>query len=311
LTAELVELAERIGDPALSLRAWFVRYRVATEAADIAEADRAMGIFIEQAEALGQPFLRWVVIWMKAGRQMLAGDVAAADSDLQAMHELGQASRQPDVTTWFTCSIFPVRLDQGRLAELENTVVDLLGRLPGLATLLRAMLGLIYSEGHRPDEARAVLEPLVRSGFDLPLDVVWGHSAAYLTIACADLHEPTWAATLRSRLVPYADHVALPAGGVTIGAFAHYIGILATVEGDYDQAEASFRRAADLHTRISAPILLARTRLEWARMLLARRQAGDADRSRELLGQALTTARELGHAKVERDAVALLQGDRP
>jgi len=46
-------------------------------------------------------------------------------------------------------------------------------------------------------------------------------------------------------------------------------------------------------------------------MLLARRQAGDADRARELLGQALTTARELGHAKVERDAVALLQGDRP
>ncbi|HZI39620.1 MAG TPA: AAA family ATPase, partial [Acidimicrobiia bacterium] len=32
LTAELVELAERIGDPALISRAWFVRYRVATEA---------------------------------------------------------------------------------------------------------------------------------------------------------------------------------------------------------------------------------------------------------------------------------------
>jgi hypothetical protein len=52
---------------------------------------------------------------------------------------------------------------------------------------------------------------------------------------------------------------------------------------------------------------LARTRLEWARMLLTRRQPGDADRARELLGQALLTARELGLATVERRAVELLE----
>lgn len=52
---------------------------------------------------------------------------------------------------------------------------------------------------------------------------------------------------------------------------------------------------------------LARTRLEHARMLLDRRQAGDADQARELLGQALATARELGSANVERRAVELLR----
>ena len=40
-------------------------------------------------------------------------------------------------------------------------------------------------------------------------------------------------------------------------------------------------------------------------MLLTRRDAGDPDRARELLGQALATARELGLANVERQAVAL------
>jgi hypothetical protein len=52
--------------------------------------------------------------------------------------------------------------------------------------------------------------------------------------------------------------------------------------------------------------LLARTRLEWARMLLARRRPEDADRARDLLDPALATARELGLGNVERRAVELL-----
>jgi hypothetical protein len=42
-------------------------------------------------------------------------------------------------------------------------------------------------------------------------------------------------------------------------------------------------------------------------MLLTRRQPGDADQARELLGQALDSARELGMAKVEGDSAALLR----
>lgn len=41
-------------------------------------------------------------------------------------------------------------------------------------------------------------------------------------------------------------------------------------------------------------------------MLLARRAAGDTKQARELLGQALVTARELGLAKLEQRAVTLL-----
>jgi hypothetical protein len=52
---------------------------------------------------------------------------------------------------------------------------------------------------------------------------------------------------------------------------------------------------------------LAGARLEWARMLFARREDGDAERAGELLDQALATARELGLANIERRAVALLQ----
>jgi hypothetical protein len=42
-------------------------------------------------------------------------------------------------------------------------------------------------------------------------------------------------------------------------------------------------------------------------MLLSRHQRGDDERAQELLGQALSTARELGLRNVERRAVVLLQ----
>jgi hypothetical protein len=47
--------------------------------------------------------------------------------------------------------------------------------------------------------------------------------------------------------------------------------------------------------------------LESARTLLRRRGLGDADRARDLLGEALVTARELGLGGLERQAVALLE----
>ena len=91
---------------------------------------------------------------------------------------------------------------------------------------------------------------------------------------------------------------------------AHHLGLLSTTLGRYDEAETWFAAATATHERIGAPHWLARTRLEWAGMLLARRQPGDAERAHELLGQALATARQLGLANVERRAVALL-GELP
>jgi hypothetical protein len=109
-------------------------------------------------------------------------------------------------------------------------------------------------------------------------------------------------------LEPYADQLVVIslAGGVT-GSVAFYLGLLSTSVGDWQQAEAHFAAAATTHERIGAPTWLARTRLEWARMLLARRGDGDAKRARELLGQAHGTARELGLGNVERRAIALLE----
>ncbi|HVS42262.1 MAG TPA: hypothetical protein VMU20_08320, partial [Candidatus Dormibacteraeota bacterium] len=58
--------------------------------------------------------------------------------------------------------------------------------------------------------------------------------------------------------------------------------------------------------RMGAPTWQARTRLEWARLLLRGRMHEDVARARELLGQAHATARELGMGDVETRAAVLL-----
>ena len=108
-------------------------------------------------------------------------------------------------------------------------------------------------------------------------------------------------------LVPYADHLPTFSLGTASASVSHFLGRLATTLGHLDQADGHFTEAAAVHGRIGAPIWLARTRLEWARMLLLRGDAEDAERARQLLGQALATARELSLAHVERRTLALLR----
>ncbi len=86
---------------------------------------------------------------------------------------------------------------------------------------------------------------------------------------------------------------------------SHYLGLLASALERFGEAEDRFAVAESFHDRIDAPAWLARTRLEWARLLLTRRGPGDVERARQLLDQALATARTVGLANIERRATAL------
>jgi hypothetical protein len=106
-------------------------------------------------------------------------------------------------------------------------------------------------------------------------------------------------------LAPYGDQFAFGYGGAW-GAVAHHLGLLAATLDRFDEAEARFAVAAATHERVGAPTWLARTRCEWAAVLLRRGGPGDAGRARDLLDRALATSRELGLASVERRVVQLL-----
>ncbi|HET9773079.1 MAG TPA: BTAD domain-containing putative transcriptional regulator [Acidimicrobiia bacterium] len=303
-TEELVPLAQSLGDPVIVARALLLRFRVLTESGNVEAADPYLDQAERLAEELGQPTLRFLVGHFRTARTILAGDLEEGERRAHAGFELGQATGQRDAPRILAIQLFGVRFDQGRLGELEERLAERVAAVPGLL-VLRAFLALLLCELDRPDEAIEHYELLAVENFTgMPLNPAWIHTMPACAGVCASIGDRARAPVLFHLLEPYASQLAFTPAG-SLGAVAHYLAILATTFGDFEEAERRFADAAATHERIGAPTWLARTRLEWARMLINRAQPGDAERAREFLGQALETARELGLANVERRAVQL------
>ena len=176
--------------------------------------------------------------------------------------------------------------------------------VPNLSSV-PAVLAVILCELDRPDEATEHYERVVGHLDDLPMDTQWMVTVPWCAVVCAQLGDRPRARLLFDLLSPCASEVMFGAF-LAVGARAHYLALLATTLGDFDEAERRFTDAATTHERIGAPHWLARTRLEWARMLLRRDRPGDTQRAQDLLGQALTIARERSLANIERRVVQLL-----
>ena len=178
---------------------------------------------------------------------------------------------------------------------------------PLLLPAFRVILGVVHAELGQTAEAAAVLDRLVETGFEcLPSDLNWGPSLAFAAALCHHLHHERGAAVIHQLLEPYAD---LAAGHSLLfaGAFSHALGLLATTLGHYDEADDRFAVGLAMHEQLDAPVWLARTRLEWGRMLAQRGLAGDAERARGLLSQALDFGRHLPQPVIEARAAAALQ----
>ena len=121
---------------------------------------------------------------------------------------------------------------------------------------------------------------------------------------------PGWrrdaAAILYERMLPWRDQLSYT--GVTMfGPIERYLGLAASCRGRHGDAEEHFLRSAEICERIGAPTWLARTRHEWALMLLDRGEPGDRERAEALLGQALEAAVTYGCGELERRVRAAIE----
>ena len=85
------------------------------------------------------------------------------------------------------------------------------------------------------------------------------------------------------------------------------MGRVAAMLGRHDDADRWFALALDLHTRLQAPYLIARTELEWAECLVARGVSMSDQRVGPALERARETAVTFGYPGLERRAAALLE----
>jgi DNA-binding SARP family transcriptional activator len=258
-TGELVDLARRLGDPVAVHRAWWTRFRVAVEVGDVALADRCLDAQQELLTEVGQPTLEWMTGLQRVARALRRGDPDAA-ALLEGVAAAGRATGQPDARLYHAIQLFQLCRDQGRVADAEEVVRQVVAGSPELPSI-HAALAVLCAESGRPDEAAALVDRLAPPDLgDLPVEA----STMVTWVLCADvasdLRDRARAEQLARVLGLYPDQIAVWAVGLGVGSVASRLARLAGLLGDPEGARAHRARALQIEERAAAPTWLARTR---------------------------------------------------
>ena len=309
LAEELTEVAQRLGDPLLEFHAGAATFLTATQQGDMPRADAGLEACTRAAEQLGQPALRWRAAYCRTNRDLCAGRLAEAEAMLPASDALGEAGASPDYPLFTQLPLAVIRLLQGRPEEAREVLAALVKDFPGLP-LMDAPLAWAAAEAGRFDEARRTLDSFARDGFaGLARNYAFMPTLSFLCRLTARLADREAAAQLYEMMLPHADEV-VTSQATWAGPAAHDLGLLATVLGRDDEADAHFGAAIETERRIGSRAMLVHTRLEWGRALLFRGKPGDGARGLELLTEALDGARELELTGTESRIKALLDDAR-
>jgi uncharacterized protein HemY len=94
--------------------------------------------------------------------------------------------------------------------------------------------------------------------------------------------------------VPYGSQNAVALPELALDSVSRPLGILATLQERFEDAERHFEEALRMNDRMGARPWVAHTQEEQARMLVRRNGSGDRKRAEELLSSAQATYQELG-----------------
>jgi DNA-binding CsgD family transcriptional regulator len=302
---EMSQLAEIANNQELVTLSHGWRLISLIEMGDIQAADDEITAYGESAEKLQEPTYFYYTTAYYTMRALLEGNFEAAKQLALRTFTLGQQVDVDSLDGTFGLFMFSLRREQGRLKEVEPAL-KLFMKQHGANSAWRPGLALIYSELGREREARREFEHLAQHDFaDLPRDALWVGCITYLAEVCAFLGDASRAATLYQLLLPYDGRAVIVGGQIACyGAASRYLGLLASTMEIWQAAEQHFADALIMNANMGARPWLAHTQYDYATMLLARNQPGDAKQAAGLLQDAVSTARDLGMRALEERIAA-------
>jgi predicted ATPase len=309
LAAEILRQARETGDRELEMGGYAYRAASSLESGDAQALQADIAAHARLAEELPAAIDRWSATTMRALRALLYGSFE--DAERLADEALAAHPGRPNVVFTHLVQVALLRWEQGRLPELRDILRTVVDQFPR-AAFARAWLSLADAELGRSDDARRGLRWLAEQLPRRPRDGIWLPAMALASVLSAHLNEPEAAGGLYPLLAPYTEHVVAftaPQPVACYGSVSFYLGLLATVTAQWTAAADHFQTAIRAHDRLEAGPLLARTRYEYARMLLAGGETADRNRALGLLDQALATAGTLRMAAVA-DGIRTLQATR-
>src|SRR5439155_22444788 len=142
----------------------------------------------------------------------------------QAVLALGLQIQDPDAVMIYGLQTFALRREQGRLRELEEPLQGFVAQYPTMPAM-RCWLALLHSELGREAEARGEYELVAGNDFaDLPRDVTWLPSLAFVSEVCSFLGDAPRARGLYALLRPHAARTIVAGNAVVSpGGVSHYL----------------------------------------------------------------------------------------
>jgi DNA-binding SARP family transcriptional activator len=304
VAAELRRIAGAVGDPELELEGagWTVVDLL--ELGDVAGADVQIAAASRLAATLHRPLYEWWTSLFRCARAQMDGRFDDAERLAQETLAIGQRGQAENAVHVFAQAMFNIRREQGRLAEVEESVHGFIAMYPAVPAW-RCTRALMYLELGREEAARSEFEAMARAGFDaLPRDAQWLIAMTLLAEVCGRLGDAARAAELYEPLVPYAGRNVIVGRAATCnGSASRHLGILAGTIGEWERAERHFEDALAMHEAMGARPFVARTQVSWAEMELAR---GDVSRARDRLAEAIVLADALGMSALGTRARSLV-----
>ena len=207
--------------------------------------------------------------------------------------------------------MFCVRREQGRLQEALPMLEKFVREAPR-ANHWRPGLALLYAELDMRETCRAEFDSLPWHRATLP--PTDGATMTIVTLVaevCVYLGDAKRAEMLYNLLQGQAGaNLLADSSGPSLGSADRLLGSLATVLQQWDVAQRHFEAALVMDTRTGWRVWLAHSRYRYAQMLQRRAGAGDADRARGLLVDALADSSALGmqalSARIELLAAAII-----
>jgi tetratricopeptide (TPR) repeat protein len=292
---EMVETAQG------AMVSWALAWRLTSlfELGDILTAKQDIEELAQQAQELREPFLLCLLKNYQFCEALTEGRFSDGERLAQDALGIGQTLEIDNAAGVFGVQMFTLRREQGRLREVEP-ILRYFIQGPESARAWRPGLALLYSELGDAEKARAEFLHLAKLDFaDIPRDANWLLCLSYLADICTFLEDSAHALTLYKLLLPYREINLVAQLRACYGSVSRYLGALAAVMARWDEAERHFEGALVMNSAMGARRWLAHTQYQYARMLLARDQAGDSDKAATLLKDALATARELGMRALE------------
>lgn len=298
---ETLAAAEETGAPHLIGRALARAIPAFLEMGDIAGFETFVARLCELSErderATSQEY---AALSTSTVREILRGEFAEAERLAGKALDAARDVHGEVAHGVYGVQMFTIRREQGRLAEVAPLFRRFLDENPQDAAW-RPGLALIASDLGFEQPARKAFEGIAATGFAFPIDAKRNLTLSYLAEVCTRLDDADHAERLYELLLPYRDvALVVPIATVCCGSNARYLGMLASMIGEWVVAEEHFEAALEMDERLRAWPWLAHTKHEFALALAARGRPADHQRAEPLFAAAAASAERIGMPALQR-----------